>query len=210
MDIYDFEDLNETDNPDPIQARIEQQFDDYINSLSPKKFKEQYRFQKIIFLRLCYNLDLPKKARRRAYSPKFDVLMLLEYLANQSFIRIAGALLNLSKSFAHRAIHSVIDKLALLRDSCIYFPDNLNELKRKFQQKAELPGFIGAIDCTHIKIQSPGRATGERFRNRKGFFSINVQAVCDSELRFLDVVVQWPGRVHEIKILPKNIIKNQI
>ena len=107
--------------------------------------------------------------------------MLLEYLANQSFIRIAGGLLNLSKSSAHRLIHSVINKLIILHN-------NLNEIERINQQNVKLPGFIGAIDCTHFQIQSPSRATGEGFRNIKVFFSINVQAICDSGFRFLDVL----------------------
>lgn len=43
-----------------------------------------------------------------------------------------------------------------------------------------MPGIGGCIDCTHIghiKIQNPGGPDGEVFRNRKGYFSLNVQ-VC--------------------------------
>lgn len=47
-----------------------------------------------------------------------------------------------------------------------------------FNQLRQFPNVLGAIDCTHIKIQSPNSITGESFRNRKGYFSINVQAVC--------------------------------
>ena len=42
-----------------------------------------------------------------------------------------------------------------------------------------LPGVIGAIECTHVLIQSPGGDDAEIYRNRKGYFSINVQLVCD-------------------------------
>jgi nuclease HARBI1 len=41
----------------------------------------------------------------------------------------------------------------------------------------KMPGIGGCIDCTHIKIQNPGGPDGEVFRNRKGYFSLNVQ-VC--------------------------------
>lgn len=38
-----------------------------------------------------------------------------------------------------------------------------------FYRFAKFPSVIGAIDCTHIKIQSPGGGDqAELFRNRKG------------------------------------------
>jgi hypothetical protein len=53
---------------------------------------------------------------------------------------------------------------------------------------------VGAIDGTHIPILPP---TEERvpFRNRKGFLSQNVLAVCDFELRFTMVMSGWEGSV---------------
>lgn len=35
------------------------------------------------------------------------------------------------------------------------------------------------------------------YRNRKGYFSINVQVICDASLKFLNVVGRWPGSVHD-------------
>lgn len=40
---------------------------------------------------------------------------------------------------------------------------------------ARFPKGIGAIECTHVPLLSPGGNNAEIFRNRKGFFSINVQ-----------------------------------
>ena len=120
---------------------------------------------------------------------------------------IAGDLLGLSKTSAHRAIHSVMCRITELHDQYIFFPANLDQIKHKFFLKSGMRQFIGAIDCTHIKIQSPGRQIGETFRNRKGFFSINVQAVCDTELNFMDVVVQWPGPTHDSRIFSNSRLK---
>nr|CAI5851229.1 unnamed protein product [Callosobruchus analis] len=52
--------------------------------------------------------------------------------------------------------------------------DSAQEAREKFYQIARCPRCIGVIDCTHVKIQSPGGETAELFRNRKGYFSINV------------------------------------
>lgn len=45
-----------------------------------------------------------------------------------------------------------------------------------------------------------GGEEAEVYRNRKGFFSINVQAVCNSNLEFQDIVARWPGSTHDATI----------
>lgn len=51
-----------------------------------------------------------------------------------------------------------------------------------------------------IPTLSLGGENAEIFRNRKGFFSINVQSICDSSLKILDVVARWPGSTHDSTI----------
>ena len=59
---------------------------------------------------------------------------------------------------------------------------------------------IGCIDCTHICIHSPGGPEAERYRNRHNKFSLNVQGVCDVNLKFLNIVSSWPGSTHDSRI----------
>jgi len=49
------------------------------------------------------------------------------------------------------------------------------------------------VDCTHIPLQSPGGESAKLFQNRKGYFSLNVQAVVSADLRFTNVVARWHG-----------------
>lgn len=71
---------------------------------------------------------------------------------------------------------------------------------RDFYELANFPAVLGAIDCTHIAIQSPGGDTAELYRNRKGYFSLNVQCVASSTLLFLNVVARWQGSAHDATI----------
>jgi hypothetical protein len=67
-------------------------------------------------------------------------------------------------------------------------------------------GVVGAIDCTHIRINSPRGTDVELFRNRKGYFSINVQAVCDADVNFTNIVSRWYGSAHDSRILENSYV----
>lgn len=49
-------------------------------------------------------------------------------------------------------------------------------------------------------IHFSGGEHAEEFRNRKGFFSLNVQVVCDHDMKIRDIVARWPGSVHDATI----------
>lgn len=66
--------------------------------------------------------------------------------------------------------------------------DECYQLCAEFRAVASFPFTIGAIDCTHVKIQSPGGLEAERFRNRKGSFGLNVQTISDRSLRVRNLV----------------------
>lgn len=53
----------------------------------------------------------------------------------------------------------------------------VKEAKYAFFSKCGIPGVIGAIDGTHVKIISPGLNTKHAYYNRKGYYSLNVLVV---------------------------------
>ncbi|XP_050518088.1 putative nuclease HARBI1 [Diabrotica virgifera virgifera] len=80
-------------------------------------------------------------------------------------------------------------------------------VKSGFYALANFPNVICAVDCTHIKYQSVGGPRAELFRNRKGYFSLNTQAVCDAQLRIQDIICRWPGSVHDTTIFNDSHIR---
>jgi hypothetical protein len=46
-----------------------------------------------------------------------------------------------------------------------------------------------SLDCTHIKLQSPGGDHGD-----------HTQVISDANLKFIDVVARWSGSVHDSTI----------
>lgn len=49
----------------------------------------------------------------------------------------------------------------------------------------------------------------EVFRNRKRYFSINVQVVAGPKLEIMDIVARWPGREHDSTIFNNSTIKQK-
>ena len=113
---------------------------------------------------------------------------------------VVGDLAGVSQSTVSRIIQRVSLLIASLIQQYIRFPTTLAERATTishFHAIANFPKVLGAIDCTHVAIQSPGGDHAELYRNRKGYFSINVQAICDAKLKFTNVIARWYGSAHD-------------
>lgn len=60
-----------------------------------------------------------------------------------------------------------------------------------------------------IPYQFVGGEDGEVFRNRKGYYSINVQLITDANLKIRDIVARWPGSQHDSTIFSHSRIKTK-
>jgi hypothetical protein len=132
-----------------------------------------------------------------------QLLVTLRFYATGTFQLVVGDTFQIDKSTVCRTVHRVTKAIASLHDKFIQFPmttDECRQIMQIFYAVSGLPGIIGAIDCTHIPIQSPGGDDAENYRNRKGYFSINTQLVCDSTGYISNVVARWPGSVHDSTI----------
>lgn len=150
--------------------------------------------------------------RNQAVSAEQKVLMALRYYASGSFLSVCADFIGIHKSTASRIVRLVSHELALLRPHFITFPQTeveIDQVRQDFFNIARFPKCIGALDCTHIKIQSPGGANAENYRNRKGFFSLNVQTIVDAKLRIQDIVARWPGSAHDSIIFLNSSIRRK-
>jgi hypothetical protein len=73
------------------------------------------------------------------------------------------------------------------------------EIAEGFQHRWGFPQCVGAIDGSHIPIIAPQEHRNEYY-NRKGWYSMQLQAVCDHRYRFWDIEVGWPGRAHDARV----------
>lgn len=171
-----------------------------------EEFIQRYRLSKDNVQYVCSLIeDAIKPLQRRKdcnLSTEQKLLITLRYLATGNYQRVDGDLMGVSQSSVSRIIHQVIQEIAKKSSRFIHFPnyEERVELKDRNFMRYGLPSVIGAIDGTQIPIKSPGGENAEVFRNRKGFFSINVQAVVDADGCFTNVVCRWPGSTHDSTI----------
>lgn len=145
-------------------------------------------------------------------TPLNQLLLTLRFYATGSFLRSAGDFSGVCISTASRIVHKVSGAIAALRPTMIKMPQNEREIRKTMQGfygMHRFPRVIGCIDCTHIRIQSPGGDDAEFFRNRKGYFSLNVQVVCDHNLKAIDIVVRWPGSSHDATIFEHSNLRRR-
>ena len=77
--------------------------------------------------------------------------------------------------------------------------DGLQHAIDDFDNTWGFPNCAGAVDGTHIPIIAPETVHGD-YVNRKGWYSIILQAVCDHNYIITDMNVGWPGRVHDARV----------
>ncbi|XP_055909260.1 putative nuclease HARBI1 [Eupeodes corollae] len=141
-----------------------------------------------------------------------QLLIALRYYALGSFQLAIADFSGVCITSVHVVLKRVSRALAELSPRYIQMPQTQNErLKaaKEFFAVAKFPRTIGAIDCTHIRIQSPGGTDAENFRNRKGWFSLNVQTVSAANLKINDIVARWQGSAHDQRIFNMSSLKKR-
>ncbi|CAJ1061399.1 hypothetical protein H4Q32_000108 [Xyrichtys novacula] len=110
---------------------------------------------------------------------------------------------DIPKSTVHDIVHRVTKAVVGILGSTIRLPnpDQLEDIAAGFSRLGGSPALrtvVGAIDGCHVRIKPPA-AHQLDFLNRKLFHSIQLQAICDHQGRFLDLFVGFPGSVHDAR-----------
>ncbi|CAJ1084164.1 nuclease HARBI1 [Xyrichtys novacula] len=119
--------------------------------------------------------------------------------------RVVAAACDIPKSTVHDIAHRVTKAVMGILGRTIRLPnpDQLEDIAAGFSRLGGSPALrtvVGAIDGCHVRIKPPA-AHQLDFLNRKLFHSIQLQAICDHQGRFLDLFVGFPGSVHDARVL---------
>ncbi|XP_039608641.1 putative nuclease HARBI1 [Polypterus senegalus] len=144
-------------------------------------------------------------------SPSLQILITLRFLACGTYHRETGDLCGVGESTVCKIVHKVCSAICELKKDFIKFPNAAEQATCKvdFYEYGNFPGVIGCIDGCHIPIKCPSTADAEEFRNRKNWFSINVQGVCTPTMQFSNIVACWKGSTHDSRIFHNSSLYTQ-
>jgi len=139
---------------------------------------------------------------RQALSVKKRVAIALWVLASSAEYRIVAHLFGVGRSTVCVVIHEVCAAVVEHLPKYIRFPrvEQQQQYIDYFESIWGVPQCIGAIDGSHIPILPPSLCH-TNYYNRKGWYSMVLQAVIDYKFCFLDVYTRWPGSVHDACVL---------
>ena len=187
--------------PTPLRDR-----NNPFTDLNDEQFHERFRLTKastlLLLTQIESTLEYPSD-RNHPLPPILQLAIALRYYATGCFQLVVANLTHVHKSSVCRAIHRVSRAIASLRGKYVNFPHNNDQgmqSMREFYSIAQFPGVVGTVDCTHVPIMSPGGDMAEIFRNRKGYFSLNIQTVSDAKIMITDIVARWYGSAHDVTI----------
>lgn len=209
--------LFDSSSSDDENTRRRNLFEDRYNpfdELNDSNFRKRFRLSKDSILNLLEILEpslAPANNKNNPIPALIQILITLRFYATGSFQLSIADYFKVSQPTVSRIVKKVTEQIAALRPRYIKFPQGIEECREVAQgfyaMGRKIPRIIGAVDCSHIKILSPGGDEAEIFRNRKGYFSINVQAICDSNLKILDIIARWPGSTHDMTIFDDSLIR---
>ncbi|KAK6182064.1 hypothetical protein SNE40_009828 [Patella caerulea] len=184
------------------------------NTFNEEQWIENFRMRQDTFNMICDALRPYIKRKdtsfRRCIPVEKRVAISLWTLATPCEYRTISHLFGISRSsicLILKEFCKIINKR--LSKRYIYLPegDELYDIMLNFEQKWGFPNCVGATDGCHIPIIAPKHDQTDYY-NRKGWYSILLQAVVDSNYLFRDTCIGWPGRVHDARVLANSKLYN--
>ncbi|XP_028048533.1 putative nuclease HARBI1 [Monomorium pharaonis] len=184
-------------------VRIAGYVENVIPRYTTKQFRHHFRMLpemfEILENRLGQLLLSNEPTRGRPIIPvRIQLLSTIWLLATPDSFRSVSEKFDLGKSSLNACVRRVVKALNSIANEIIKWPIGLElaSSKEKFMHLGQtpLPGMIGAIDGSYIFIKKPDiEEVAIHYKCRKLQYAVVLQAICDTDLAFIDCFTGYPG-----------------
>ncbi|XP_055041197.1 uncharacterized protein [Misgurnus anguillicaudatus] len=173
---------------------------------TPEEWYKHFRMHRQTFDQLCDTLrpwlTRQNTTYRRAVPVEARVAICIWRLATNQDYRSIGQLFGVGLSTCCLITQEVVTAInVVMKPQYIKHPTaaEFRQIIQGYRDKWRFPQVVGAIDGSHIKITAPHENSADYY-NRKGDYSIILQGVVDHNMKFWDINVGRPGKVHDARV----------
>ncbi|KAB0790770.1 hypothetical protein PPYR_15480 [Photinus pyralis] len=190
--------------------RNENYYEETIAQYMGDLFSEHFRMTRPTFEQLLITVGNANGMANHAIPLEKKRMFSIWILAKPETFLAAGDRFGLARSTAHGVFKEIIFLILEMMPQFITWPQNNEHTINVFYERSGgFPEVVGAIYGCHIPVKQPPY-NAQDYYNRKQFHSIILQGICDHQLRFLNVHVGMPGRVHDARVLRVSPIYAQL
>ena len=193
-------------------------FQVHANELTDDEFTRFYRVTRGRFTWLYDKLRSKLALRRSRISVEIKMAITLRYLAGGEYLDIREMWGIRTQTF-YTIIEHVIPQIAAIKNPDCPSLEDILKMENPSQKSWHLhqigmsfaaltsgvfEGCVGCIDGLCIRILRPLTGTTlprvpnpSKFYNRKGFYALSMQGVCDAKRRIRSATIMCPGSVHD-------------
>ena len=157
--------------------------------------------------------DISRKdaVMRKAIPAKHRLGITLYFFASTIEYKTIGNLFGVFAAFVCFCVKEVCEAIRKRLRNVLNIPqeENLLQVMQCYEEKQGFTMCIGAIDGTRIHILAPS-GSHNNYVNRKRQHSVIMQTIVDCFYLFRDIVVGWPGSVHNVRVLSTSCIFKKV
>jgi hypothetical protein len=183
-----------------------------LGSFNTREFKARMRIDVSSFEYLCSTLA-PLLTRqdtnmRGAIPVQVKVAVAISRLATGNSMQTIADLYKIGLSTSQVTVSQFCFAVkSILLRKFIQWPSRtvMKKYAEEFENLQQIPYVVGAVDGSHIPIVAP-RLHAADYYNRKGFYSVLIQAIVSSKCLFWDFDIGWAGSMHDANLWARSDI----